>query len=136
MTATITKAKVYLGTDDSFTVSSSGTTLYGSAGNDTVTIAAGVTGVILDQNVEQIDFSNVSSGYAFKQTGNIINVYDATGAILLVKAPVQGDSDGTLLSFGDGTASALLAGGVMTVGDAAVSSAAPTTLTPTLKPLP
>jgi len=118
-----TKAKVFLDAGgDSFTVSSNGTTLYGGAGNDTVTIAAGVTGVTLDQNVDRINFSLASSSYTFKQTGNKINVYNSTGITLLATLPVQGDTDGTVFSFSDGTKSALLTGGVMTLGGATVSS--------------
>jgi hypothetical protein len=53
-----------------FTINSSGTTLYGGNGNDTVTIAAGVTGVKLDQNVERINLPGAADSYTFKQTGN------------------------------------------------------------------
>ena len=128
-TATSTTAKVYLGTDDIFTVSNSGTTVYGSAGNDIVTIAAGMTGVTLDQNVERINFTGELSSYAFRQTGNLINVYDVSNiSLLLAKAPVQGDTNGTLLSFSDVTASSLLAAGVMTLGGAIVPAATPLTL--------
>ena len=132
--APFTNAKVYLDTDDSFTVSNSGAILYGNRGNNTVTIDPWVTGVVLDQNIERINFSGASSSYAFRQTGNIINVYDASGIILLVKAPVQGDSDGTVLSFSDGTASTLLAGGVMTLGGVTVSPDLATPLTPEITP--
>ena len=117
-------------------MSSSGTTLYSNTGINIVTINVGVSDVTLDQNVEQINLSGALSSFAFKQTGNIINVHDSAGAVLLVKAPVQGDSDGTVLGFSDGTASVLLAGGVMTVGDAVVSAAEPTTLSPKVKPVP
>jgi hypothetical protein len=126
-----TKAKIYLGSDDNFTVGNSGATLYGSSGTDTVTIATGMSGVILDQNVERINLSGAAGSYSFKQTGNKITLYDASGTTLLVSVPVQGDSDGTLLSFSNGTASVTLSGGVMTVGGATVSSTAATTLTPT-----
>ena len=126
-----TKAKVYLGVeDDIFTVSNSGTTVYGSTGKDTVTIASGVTAVTLDQNIEQINFVDQSSSYTFKQTGNLINVYNLSGT-LVVKAPVQGDSDGTVLSFSNGTASASakLTGGVMMLGAVQVSSVASAAIT-------
>ena len=118
-----TKAKVYMGFDDSYTVSNSGTTLYGGAGKDVITIANGVSGVNLDQNVEQIVFQAASSSYTFKQTGNKINVYDASGITLLMSVPVQGDADGTVFSFSDGSASALLlSGGVMKLGSETVSA--------------
>ena len=130
---TTTKAKIYLGLDDSFTVSNTGTTVYGGSGIDMVTISEGVSWVTLDQNVERINLSGASSKYAFKQTGNKINVYDSTGATLLANLPVQGDTDGTVLGFSDGIASAKLVAGVMTLGGAAVSTTAPTTLAPTLQ---
>jgi hypothetical protein len=127
---TATKAKVFLGTDGSFTVYNKGTSIYGSAGNNAVTIGSGATGVLLDQNVERINFSDASSNYIFKQTGNLINIYDASEVTLLAKAPVQGDSNGTVLSFSDGTASAKLAGGVMTLGDVALNSVTARVLSP------
>jgi hypothetical protein len=128
------KAKIYLGTDDVFTVSNSGAALYGGPGSDTVTIAAGVTGVILDQNVERINLSGASSDYTFKQTGNKLNVYDATGSTLLVMVPVQGDSDGTLVSFSNGMASAALSGSVMKLGGATVPSDTAGAITPVTTP--
>ena len=103
------------------------------AENDTVTIAAGVTGISLDQNVDRVNFTGAAGSYTFKQTGNKINVYDTTGATLLVSVPVQGDSDGTVIGFSNGVASAQLTGGVMTLGGATVSTGTPTTLTPTLQ---
>jgi hypothetical protein len=53
--------------------------------------------------------------------------------IVVAKAPVQGDIDGTVLSFTDGTASVLLTGGVMTLGGKTVSSDTAGLLTPVLK---
>jgi len=133
LTATTTKARVYLGVDDAFTVSNSGTVIYGGIGTDTVTIVSGVSGVVLDQNIERINFSGPANSFAFKQTGNKINVYDVTGSSLLVSVPVQGDSDGTLLGFSNGTASSLLSGGIMTLGGATVSSSTASVLNPTLQ---
>jgi len=119
-------ASIYLDTDDNFTVSNSGATVYGGSGNDTVTVSAGITGVALDQNVELIYLSGASSSYAFMQTGNKINVYDATGATLLFSIPVQGDTDGTVLSFSDVSVSAMLSSGIMSLGGVTVSTTAPT----------
>ena len=134
-TPTTTNAKVFLGADNSFNVGNSGTTVYGNTGKGIVTIASGISGVNLDQNIERINFTGLSSSYKFKQTGNLINVYD-TADTLIVKVPVQGDADGTILSFGNqGTASAKLSGGVMTLGGKTVSPIVATILTPTLTPL-
>jgi hypothetical protein len=130
-TTTSTTAKIYLGNDDTFTVSSSGATLYGSAGTDTVTITSGTTGITLDQNIERINLPGAAASYLFKQTGNKINIYDTSGVTQIVTVPVQGDSDGTILSFSDGSAAAQLTSGIMTLGSATVSTTA-TALTPTL----
>lgn len=132
---TTTKSRVYMGADgDKFTISNSGATVYGGSGYDTVTIATGVAGVSLDQNVEQVNFPDTLSRYAFKQTGNKINVYDFVGSTLLVTMPVQ--SGGTLLTFSDRSASALLNGGVMALGGVTVSSSTATTLVIPVLPTP
>jgi hypothetical protein len=128
---TTTKAKIYLGSDDTFIISNSGATLYGNTGSDTVTLADGASGIILDQNVERVNLPGTANSYQFKQTGNKINMYDAAGTTLLVTIPVQGDSDGTQLSFSNGTATARLTAGIMTLGEAAVSATA-TPLAPIL----
>ena len=119
--------------DDKFTASNSGITIYGGPGNDTVTIADGISGVVLDQNVERLNFSGTASSYSFKQTGNKINIYNTGGTTLIASIPVQGDTDGTVLSFSNGTASALLSGGTMTLGGATVSPATAGGVVPTLK---
>jgi hypothetical protein len=125
-----------MGTDDRFTASNSGITIYGGPGYDTVIISDGISGVTLDQNVERINFSGTASSYAFKQTGNKINIYNASGSTLIATVPVQGDSDGTVLGFSDGTASALLSDGVITLGGKTVSSASAGVVTPTLTHVP
>jgi len=126
----LSTAQVYLGQNDSFTLNSSGTTLYGNTGIDKVTLAAGVSRTVLDQNVDEVVFLNASGSYAFRQTGNKIHVYDATGSTLLTSLPVQGDADGTVLRFSDGPASAKLIAGVMTLGLATVSNTVATPLKP------
>jgi len=96
-----------------------------------VTITGGVTGVILDQNIERINFAGALGNYAFKQTGNIVNVYPAGGDLIVVKVPVQGDSDGTILAFNNGNYSVQLAGGIMTLGGVVISSGTQSVLTAT-----
>ena len=84
-------------------------------------------GVCVDQNIKVINFPNPSTTYTFKQTGDIINVYDSTGATLIAQITVR--EDGPLLSFTDGLATATLqANGVMLLGGVTVSSSAPTPL--------
>ncbi|MEI6219344.1 MAG: hypothetical protein WCP86_10620, partial [bacterium] len=122
-----TKTRIFLRADDYFTVSNSGTYIYGNSGRCTVTISSGVSGVTLDQNIGQINFLSPSSSYTFKQTGNIINIYDTTGTSLIVSAPVQGNN-GTQLYFSNGTASAKINRGTMTLGGVTVSFSTPTAL--------
>lgn len=122
-------AKVYLETGDNFVVASNNTTVYGTTGTEKVTINSGVTGVTLDQNTETVVFGGASSAYTYKQAGNQILVYSS--GVLVTTVPVQGDTDGTALTFSNGTVSAKLTSGVMSLGGATVSSTTAGAVTPT-----
>lgn len=122
-------AKTYLDSGDTFIVANNNSTVFGAAGTESVTIQAGVTGTVLDQNTESVLFNGAVSAFTFQQTGNQINVY--SGATLVAKFPVQGDANGTLLTFTDGTVSAKLTAGVLQFGGTAVSSTAPAAVVPT-----
>jgi hypothetical protein len=128
-TQTTTKAKAFLGANDTLTVSTSGLSVFGSSGLDVVTIGAGVSSVVLDQAVDSVKLSASASSYTFKQTGNQINVFDSTGTVQIVNVPLQGDADGTVLSFSGISFSATIqAGGVMKLGGLVVSATSPTAL--------
>jgi hypothetical protein len=147
---TTTHSAVYMGTSDSVTIVDSGTTIYGGKGTETITLANYNTAqsaynslgavpfsnfihnVSIDQNVGQINLPMPSFFYEFKQAGNTINVYDSTGANLILSGPIQSGSVGTLFSFADGTASAVLSAGKMTLGGTLIGSTTPTFVTPTL----
>jgi len=123
-------AKVYLeSTDTAFTISNNNTSVYGAAGDQVITIASGVTGVTYDQNTERVVFAGASSAYTYLQSGNQILVY--SGGVLVATIPVQGDTNGTQLTFTDGTANAVLTTGVMALGGTTVSSTAAAVVTPT-----
>jgi hypothetical protein len=62
----------------------------------------------------------------------LINVYETTGTTLIARAIVQEDSDGTIFSFTDGSASVRITGGVMTLGGTTVSSISPSIIAPIL----
>lgn len=119
---TLSAAKVFLGAIDTFLVSSSGNSIFGNTGEEIATIGAGVNNVILDQNIEKVILGGVSGNYTFKQSGNKINIYDALGTTSIAVLPVQGDTDGTLITFSNGTASAKLTAGVMSLGIATIGS--------------
>lgn len=122
-------AKVYLDSGDTFTLGSAAT-VFGAGGTEKVLVNSGVTGVVVDQNVERVDLAAASSGYNFQQAGNTLQVY--LGATLVASIPLQGDADGTIVAFTNGSVSAKLTAGVMTLGGATVSTTAgpvtPTTI--------
>lgn len=126
-------ARVYLeSTDTSFVVASSNTTIYGASGDQVITISSGVTGVAFDQNAERVAFGGASSDYKYAQAGNQILVYSSSG-VLIASIPTQGDSDGTRLTFTNGTANAILTSGVMKLGGTTITgtSTTPAAATPT-----
>lgn len=108
-------AKVYLeSTDTAFTVNNNNTTIYGANGKQTITVVNGVSGVNVDQNIEEVVFEKTSADYTYEQSGNQVKVY--LNGVLQAIIPVQGDSDGTQLTFANGSANAEVKSGVMTLG--------------------
>lgn len=130
-------AKIFLDPADSITISNNNVSAFGSTGTESVTIAAGVTGTVLDQNTEKVLLSGSVSSFKFVQAGNQIKVYATDGTTLVATIPVQGDADGTALTFTDGTAQAKLTSGVMSLGGTTVGATAaavtPTTFDATVK---
>lgn len=114
-------ARVYLDSADAFTVSNNNVSVYGSTGSEVVTVANGVTGVTLDQNVEQVSLLGARSAYTYQQSGNQLLVY--SGTTLVCRVPVQDDSNGTQLAFSDGTADAKISATGMTLGGSSLSAA-------------
>ena len=114
----VTATSIFLNPNESFTVPSNGTKIYGYS-NNTVTIASGVTGISIDQNVKTVNFSTVSKNYPFIQTGNVINVYDISGTALIARITIR--EDGTTLNFSDGTQSVTLVAGLLTFTSVASS---------------
>lgn len=123
-------AKIFLDPADSITVSNNNISVFGSTGTESITLAAGVTGTIFDQNTEKVLLSGAVSSFKFVQAGNQIKVSDSAGTVVAT-IPVQGDADGTALTFTDGTAQAILSGGVMKLGGATVSATTAGSVTPT-----
>lgn len=127
---TKTKTKVFLADDNTFTVANNDLNISGSAGTETVNILGYMpiteqllSGIEVDQNIEKINFSFSSSEYRFAQTGNALNVFDASGEVLIALIPVQ--EDGTDLTFGDGGETftvKLSSAAIMTIGDAVIGN--------------
>jgi hypothetical protein len=93
-----------------------------TTGSQTVNIPAGVTGVVVNADVEQVNFAGNISDYKFLQQGNSVLVKNVAGATVATFR-VQSDTDGTQLKFGDsGVFNAILANGAVKVGGAAISN--------------
>lgn len=121
-------AKVYLDSGDTFSLSGAAS-VYGSTGTEKVIVNTGVTGVVVDANVERVDLPGASSTYTFQQSGNQLKVF--SGTTLVATVPLQEDADGTQVVFSNGSVSAKVGATGLTLGGATVPSAAAATVTPT-----
>jgi len=98
----VTKAKVFMGADDTFTVTDSGTTLIGSLGINTVKISSGVTGVKTDANFSRIELGGNLADYKLGViAGTGLQLQNAAG--VAVDTIVSLNTDVTL-AFADGSA--------------------------------
>lgn len=97
---------------------------YGGNGVESVGLAAGAAGVVIDQNVERLSLAGTADAYLYKQQGNQLLVFD--GQTQVVKITVQGDADGTAMQFANGAAAVKLSGVTMMIGGGAVSGTSPT----------
>lgn len=130
-------AKTFLDAGDTFTFSESNNIVFGSRGSETVKVAAGVTNLIVDANVEQVQLTNSLANYKFKQSGNVLQIYSSANA-LIASIGVQDDSDGTPLAFSDNTIKATFAASAagfgLAVNGQVISALTPTVIT-TLAPI-
>ena len=111
-------ARLYLDSNETFILSSS-TTVYGRAGgNEKVIINGSATNVVLDANIERVDFAGNTSAFTFQGTGNLIKIY--SGTTLVATSTVQESSTGTLLAFSNGTVAAKVGIGGNQIGRAHV----------------
>lgn len=120
-------------TDTNYTVSNSNLTIYGASSSQTISINSSITGIVVDANVEGVQFSDALSAYKFKQTGNRLEVYANDGTTLISKIGLQGDSNGTQLTFTDGVFDTKYAPTVsnlnLTIGGQIVNNTAPSIVT-------
>ena len=132
LTTTAQASGVFLPAGSAVALASALVNTFGSSGEEIVVLGAAASRVVADQNIERVHFSEASSAYRFQQTGNQLNVYPATGDERILNVALQPDADGTVLVFQNGTGSARLAAGVMSLGGATVNPAGPTAISPTL----
>ena len=94
--------KVFLKPTDTRHIADSDTTVFGAYGHQSIVLNERAKRVILDANVEIIQFSGKISDYKFKQAGNRLDVYD--GKDLVSRIGLQDDENGTQLTFANGGA--------------------------------
>jgi Flp pilus assembly pilin Flp len=130
-TFTTTNA-LYTGvTTDNIFVTQSNTSIFGlsSIALCQVALNAGVAGVTVDGNIEQVLLPGSSSNYTYLQNGLQLNVYLSSNSVLVLTVALH--SGGTNLTFTNGTVAVTIGGGgVLQFGGTAVSSSSPTALTP------
>lgn len=115
--------KVFLPAGDSLALAESNCAVYGASGRETLSIAPGAVGLVIDQNVEEIRFPGLIGDYLYRQTGNQLQVYDRSGTTLVAKLAVY---DGSILSFPDAGVNVRFAeDGTLYLTDWMVSATAP-----------
>lgn len=117
---------IFLGMDESVTVLDR-SAIYGNQGTEILQIARGASQIVVDQNIERIEFGAVLANYAFQQQGNQMLVFQDSAKVATIS--VQ-DNAGTQLVFGDGAVQARLsANGALMLGNQTVSAATHSQLT-------
>lgn len=97
-------SNVYLTADDPITISNDGLHIFGSKGNETVTLTQSAKNIGFDANIEHLVFQKNESDYTFAQSGNAIAIYDSSATSLIATIPVQ--DNGTLFTFNDAAVTA------------------------------
>jgi Mg-chelatase subunit ChlD len=128
-------AKVFLEkTDNRYKISGSNTSVFGAYNSQTVLLDATVQNIVLDSNIEKIEFANPITDYRYKQVGNGLEIYDSSNATV-AKIGIQDDVDGTQLTFFNTTVAAKFVpdatGFSLNMGDVTVNSTMPVAISPT-----
>ncbi len=121
-------AKVYLTSGaTSYVVANTSDSVFGSTGTETISIASGVTAVTVDSNTETVAFGTALSNYKFKQTGNVLSIYDTDGTTL--RATVAIDDNGSTVVFDGVSCNVAITSGVMSVDGIDLTSSATSVVT-------
>lgn len=122
-------ADLYLSSGENVAGVTFGGNVFGSTGTETVTYTNDATGIVIDQNVEQVRLTGATSSYTFQQAGNQLLIF--TGATQVARVTLQNDTNGTLISFANGTVEARVSAAGLTLGGTTVPANAPTPVVPT-----
>lgn len=123
-------ADLYLKANDNISGLTFGGGVFGSNGNEIVTYNSGVTGVNVDQNVEQVRLADALSSYTFQQQGNQLLIRSSGSTTIVATVTLQNDADGTLITFSNGTAQAKVSSAGLTLGGTTVPSSGAAAITP------
>lgn len=121
-TSTTPQTSAFLQTGETFVLSNAAVSVFGASGMETAVLAAKAEGIVIDQNVENVQFSLASSVCRFQQAGDQLVVLDSTASTRLATITLQTDSDGTRLVFSNGSAEARWDHGVMTLAGTPVDA--------------
>lgn len=116
--------RVFLENTDNFTLVNNGVSVSSAAGgNQRVVMAAGVTGLAADANVERIDLSGNLADYRLVAiAGTGFQIQDASGAVITTMPSLN---QNTTIAFANGSAVLAQTGGnAFTLGGVAVSTTA------------
>ena len=111
-------AKTFLEADESkFKVINANTMIFGASATESIVIEQSASSVVMDANVERIDFLGIISNYTYQQAGISLNVFKE--GLLITTIPVNHVPD---IVFADGLVKAQLDDftGRLTLGDAIV----------------
>jgi hypothetical protein len=124
-------------TDTNYTISNNNDIVYGTDNaSETITISAGVSGVVIDASIETVSVAGNVAAFTYKQVGNLVEVY--SGADLVVKIPANPIQTGDTttarqIAFTDGTVGVGFNGGTIELGGSAVSSESKDVVVPATK---
>jgi uncharacterized repeat protein (TIGR02059 family) len=105
-------------------VSSNDTTVNGDAGSgiEVVIIGQGVTGAILDINVERVALNGNSSDFTFQKQGSDLVIISGSSTVATIS--IQADANGTQVTFNNGTVNVFAGQAGMTFGGVTVGTIA------------
>ncbi|WP_319641306.1 S-layer protein [Novosphingobium sp. JCM 18896] len=118
-------ANLYLSSGDAITGLNFGGNVFGAAGSESISYAGGVSGIVVDANVEEVRLAGSTSSYTFQQQGTSLVVFSGTTQV--AKISLQDDANGTLIAFQNGRVEAKIVAGsppTITLGTTTVPATA------------
>jgi len=98
-------AKLFLDPNEKYVVINDNVRIFGTVGNEQIVIKDDAENIVIDSNVEEVDFAGNVSDFKFQQKGNQLFVFDSQGKQI---AQIGIQADGTDMAFADETAKVVL----------------------------